>query len=257
MPAGLIHHERVRRYLPADHGLAEAPRRADDGPVAVAGYGVRGEQDPGGVGLHHLLHDDRQADEGGVYALVLSVRHRPRRPEARPAILDCFEYGFFTDDVQVRLLLAGEARTGQVFGGRRGTNGDGCVADFVECLVCGTDTCRHFLRHLRPVEKRADLLLRRLERRRAVGPRREADDLLTESTLLDEGVVGPGGDDEAGRHGEPRADQLAQVGALAAGESYVVFAYLVQPDRIRHVPLPLPLVEELTGGRRTTNCRGP
>src|SRR5215216_1285996 len=83
-----------------------------------------------------------------------------------------------------------------------------------------------------------DLLRRRLERRRILRPRSEGQDFVSQPTCHDEGVVSSGCDDEAGRHGQPRPAQLAQVGALPARERDVILAYLVTPDPVRHVRAP-------------------
>jgi hypothetical protein len=56
-----------------------------------------------------VLDDHRQARRGVVDAVGRSVRHGPVGPQRRPAPVDRIEDGLDTHDVQIGVLLAGEA----------------------------------------------------------------------------------------------------------------------------------------------------
>jgi hypothetical protein len=190
---------------------------------------IGGEQRPGSLGFHHSLHDDRQADRCQVYPFVSPVCHRPRRPQASPAVLDRLEQRLRSAHVEVRILLAGEARSWQVLGGGRRSDGDRLSVLVRQPVVGGANLGFYFVWDLRPVEQSVDTLLSRLESGRAVGLGGEADDLALQAASFDESIIRPGGEDESGWYWQSRVAQFAQVGALAAHEGNIVSAYVIEP----------------------------
>ena len=99
--------------------LAEAPGGVDQHDLGEAGLGVDREHDAGAaqVGAHHLAARRRERDLHVVEALGLAVADGAvgeQRGVAAPAGV---EQGLFAADVEEGLLLAGEARVRQVFGG--------------------------------------------------------------------------------------------------------------------------------------------
>ncbi len=125
----VLDHVVVRGDGARDHGLAQAPGGLDDLHV-LAGGRVRGEHDSRAVRVHHLLHD-----HGDVHVLVGElllhpVVDGPGAVERRPAVLDRLQQIVHAPDVQVGLLLAGEAGFRQVFGRRTGPGRDVDLAAF-------------------------------------------------------------------------------------------------------------------------------
>ena len=106
--------------------FAEAVGGADHHGIAEAGLGIDSEHDTGAceVGAHHALHADAERDFEMVEALVHTVADGAVGEERSEAPLACLQQGRRTVDIQVRLLLSGEARVGQIFGGGRGSHRD-------------------------------------------------------------------------------------------------------------------------------------
>ena len=102
---------------PGNQRLAQPPRRLDGGEPPVRRHRISGEQDSGHLGRDHLLHDDRHAHVPVVEAVAPPVRHGPLAEQRRPAPPDVMQDRRRADDVQVRVVLAGEGRTRQVFRG--------------------------------------------------------------------------------------------------------------------------------------------
>ncbi len=117
----LVHVELVRVDRTLDDVLAEAVRAGDEGHVAEAGLGVEREEHAGAgeVRADHLHHADRQGDGEVVEALIDPVVDRTVGEQAREAAPAGVEQALGAPDVQVGLLLSGEARVWQVLG-RRG-----------------------------------------------------------------------------------------------------------------------------------------
>ena len=94
--------------------------------VAEAGLGIDGEHHArrAEVGAHHALHADAERDLKMIEALVDAIGDGAvgeERGEAAPA---CLEQRVAALHVEIGLLLAGEARVGQVFGGGAAAHGD-------------------------------------------------------------------------------------------------------------------------------------
>ena len=103
-----------------DHRVAEATRGVEHGLPPPASHRVGREQHACRLGVHHSLHDDGQRDPGAVDALGGAVGDRAVGPQRRPAAMHGVEHIVDAGDVEVGVLLAGEARAGQVLrGGRR------------------------------------------------------------------------------------------------------------------------------------------
>ena len=108
-----------------------------------------------------------------------------------------------------------------------------------------------------PLRKNSAYPLRgSLEGGRILSPRGEGEDLAFYAARFDEGVVRSGGDDEAARHGQSRAAQLAQVGALAAREGDVVSTYFIELSCERHLHLHRLFEKWLTSRGRGGTQRG-
>ena len=109
------------------HRVAEASRGIEDRLPAPARHRIGGEQHARRLGIHHPLHDHGQRDSGAVDTLGGAVRDRPVGPQRRPAAMDGVEHLVDAGDVEVGVLLAGEARAGEVLRGGRRSHGDRAV----------------------------------------------------------------------------------------------------------------------------------
>ena len=118
----LVDHEMVRRDLARHHRLAEAEVRIDDDHRAVAVGRVDGEHHAGGVGIGHLLHAHADGQPLVVEALVGAVGDGAPGVQAGDAAAHVLQHLVGAADPQVGVLLAGEARAGQVFGGGAGAH---------------------------------------------------------------------------------------------------------------------------------------
>ena len=104
-----------------DDVLAEAVGAGDEDDVPEAGLGVEREHDArrGEVRAHHLHDADRQCHVEVVESLVNAVVDGTVGEEAREAAPAGVEEALVPVDVEVGVLLAGEARRRQVLGRRR------------------------------------------------------------------------------------------------------------------------------------------
>ena len=209
--AGLgVDHEVVRVHRSRDHGLAEARAGVDDGLAAAAGDGVGGEEDARHLGLDHLLDHDREADGAVVDAVRVPVDDGPLRPERRPAAAHGVDHRVPAHDVEVGVLLAGEAGGGKVLRGRRGAHRHRrLLADADVGIADAAGDLRGDRRLPQRLARGGGGPLERVALRR--GQLVEADGHGGRHL-----PVGLGGHAGAGRDGEARADQLAEVGGLAA-----------------------------------------
>jgi hypothetical protein len=106
--------------------LAEAIGAGDEHHVAEAGLGIQREDHAARrvVGAHHLHHADRQEDLEVVEAVVDAINNGAvgeQRGKALPASL---EHVVRAADIQIALMLAGEAGGWQVLGGGRAAHRD-------------------------------------------------------------------------------------------------------------------------------------
>ena len=138
--------ELVRVDLALHDVLAEPVGAGDEHDVAKAGFGVEREDHAARreIGAHHLHHADRQRDLEMVEAVVDAVDDRAigeERGEAAPA---GFEQLGFAAHVEKALMLTGEARGRQVFGGRRAAHRDrdALAAFLFERVIGGGDLSR-------------------------------------------------------------------------------------------------------------------
>ncbi|MNS59869.1 hypothetical protein D3C72_928420 [compost metagenome] len=116
----LVH---VRVHQPRDQGLAQAEAGIDGRHSPVARDGIGREQDAGRLRKDHPLNDDSQVDLTVVEAMLDAVGDRPLGEQRRPAPADVRQNRIFSDDVQVRVLLAREGRRRQIL--RRGAGPHG------------------------------------------------------------------------------------------------------------------------------------
>jgi hypothetical protein len=84
-----------------------------------ARLGIDGEQDagPGLIGTHHLLHADRERHLHVVEPFRFAIRDGAVGEEGGEAPAAGIEQRVLADDVEERLLLAGEARRRQILRG--------------------------------------------------------------------------------------------------------------------------------------------
>ncbi|GAA3207107.1 hypothetical protein GCM10020256_02560 [Streptomyces thermocoprophilus] len=130
--------EDVRPDQTGDQGLAEPVRGLHGGRPAVAGDRIRGEQHTRGPREDHPLHDHAHVHGTVVDAVPQAVGDGPVAEERGPAPADVPQHLVRADDVQVRVLLAGEGRRRQVLGGGAGPYGEGGpVGEPGECAVHG------------------------------------------------------------------------------------------------------------------------
>ena len=146
--------------LPLHHGFPEAEGAVDEHDVGEAGVRVQREHDAGAraPGIHHPLHGHRQ-EHGQVIEPVLdAIDDRAVGEDRGQAAPDGAEDRGLPADAQEALVLTGEARLGQILGGRAGADRDGGLAP---------------VRKAQAPVRRAHLLL---EARAAAAPPRRADE---------------------------------------------------------------------------------
>src|SRR6185369_17235728 len=125
----LVHVELVGIDGALDDGFAQTVAGGDEDGIAEAGFGVEGEHHAGGalVGTHHALDTGGERDVGVDEALVHAVGNGAVVVQRGEDFFDGVQDVFQADDVQEGFLLAGEGSVRQVFGGGRGTYGEGHV----------------------------------------------------------------------------------------------------------------------------------
>jgi len=111
-----VHDEVVGVHRSRNELLAQAPNRLDRGALAAAGYGIGGEEHARALRIDHALHDHRESKTLRRDVVALAVRDGAVVPERCPAPPDRIEDCVFARDAEHRVLLAGEARIGQVLG---------------------------------------------------------------------------------------------------------------------------------------------
>ncbi len=99
---------RVSVHHAGDQCLAESEAGLHGGDLPVRRDRVSGEHDAGSVREHHLLHDDRHVYLPVVDAVAQAVGHGTLGEQRCPTTTDVLEDRRMPDDVQVRVLLAGE-----------------------------------------------------------------------------------------------------------------------------------------------------
>src|SRR5215213_8758300 len=102
-------------------GLGEAG--VYDSLTALPRDRVRSKQDAGDRRVDHPLHDDGEAHAVWVDPVRSPVADGAVRPQRGPAAPHRVEHGLDADHVQIRVLLACEARLWQVLSRSRGTHG--------------------------------------------------------------------------------------------------------------------------------------
>ena len=106
--------------------LAKAIGAGDEDDVAESRFGVEREDHAarGAVGAHHLHHADGQADLEMIEAVVDAIDDRPVGEERGEALAAGLEDVVVAADVEIALVLTGEARRRQILGGRRTAHRD-------------------------------------------------------------------------------------------------------------------------------------
>jgi hypothetical protein len=120
-----VHHQVIRLDLAAHQSLAQAECGVDHHFRALAGQGIGGKQHARGLALDHSLHHHRQRHAVLRDAVARPIGDGARGPQAAPAPHHRIEQRLVAHDVEKRVLLAGEAEVGEVFGGGGGADGDG------------------------------------------------------------------------------------------------------------------------------------
>ncbi len=201
--------EVVRVDHPRHDGLAQPRARVEHRAGAPPAHRVRGEQHPGDLRGDHPLDHHREPHLGVVDPEVGAVGDGAVRPQRGPAAAHGVEERLAPHDVQVGVLLAGEAGRGQVLGGGRRPDRH----RHVRLPVAG---------RIRAVVPGAQAAVGRDDGRRdVVGQRRGAQQLARSHGIggvdvgRSTGVRRRGHAEPAG-HRQPRGDQLAEVRRLPA-----------------------------------------
>ena len=126
----LVHVELVGADRALHDVLAQTVRAGDEHHVAEARLGVEREHHAGRrqIGAHHLHDADRQAEAEVIEAAIVPVVNRAVGEQARETAAARLEQRRIALDVQIRLVLAGEAGGRQVFGRRGAAHRDGHVS---------------------------------------------------------------------------------------------------------------------------------
>ncbi len=216
----------VRVHRAADHGLAEPPGRVDEHDPGESGLGVDGEHDAGTglVGTHHDLYADRQRHVEVVETVLLPVGDGPVGKQGGIAAAAGLQQLIASPDIEVGLLLAGETRLRQVFGGGAAAHGHRRLVPSAaprQRVVGLRDGFRHGLRELAVADHLTHRAARMVQRDFAGSEFFElVPDPLAQLVVLQEFAIGGGGGREAVGHpdaavGQP-AEHLAERGILAA-----------------------------------------
>ncbi len=232
----------VRVHRPLYHVLPETVGGVDEHHVLEAGLGVDGEHHPrrAAVGVDHLLHAHGQGHVEVVEAPLGPVGDGPVGEQGGEALVHRPQQVVLAAHVKVGLLLAGEARLGQVLGGGRGAHrhrhlalqapaqlpvpgadialnggGDGSVEDPSPGPLPGVGQIGS-VAHVQVGEQ--------------VGQR------LAQAALVEQGPVGPGGHREPTGNPDPRLGQaagdLSEGGVLSAHLGNHVHGEVVEPDHV-------------------------
>jgi len=117
------HNEVVGVNDAGDDRLAEAGAGVDHGLAALSREWVGGKEDAGHCRIDHLLHSDSEAHASGVDPVRSAVADGALGPKRGPAAPYRVEQRLNSHHVEVRILLSGEARVGQVLRRSRGAHG--------------------------------------------------------------------------------------------------------------------------------------
>ena len=97
-----------------DHGFTKPWARVDDSLAAPACDRICREHHARYGGVDHPLNDDGKMNAVRIDGIGCAIRHCAVRPQRRPAAVDRIEHGIDADDVEIGVLLSGEARKRQV-----------------------------------------------------------------------------------------------------------------------------------------------
>src|SRR5262245_37930954 len=111
---GFAEHIGIGSHGPTHYALSQAPASIDHHLVATASHGVGAKHHRGGVCRDKLLHQHRETNSRSGQALLLTVHQGTRSVHRGPTADDSLGHGVDTDDVQVRLVLAGEGEDGPI-----------------------------------------------------------------------------------------------------------------------------------------------
>ena len=225
----LVDHVGVGGDLSSHDGLSETVASLDDDLLGPA-VGVHGEHDPGELGVDHPLHDDGELDVLVGEALLLAVGDGPGGEQRGPALPDLVHEVVLVGDVQVGLLLSGEARVGQVLGGGAGADRDEpdlALGD--QEPVPGDDLLLQVRGDVALLEDGPDLrgCLGEAVVGGPVDPGQLLVDLGHEVPAFHEVVVGLGGKHECLGHREAGVGELPEVCPLPSDYRYVFDVQLV------------------------------
>jgi len=124
---GFVESELIDLAFATDDGFAEAEVGVDEEFGKIAGDGIDGEGDAGGIAGDHLLDDD---GHGGLLVGEISlgaVSDGAVGKEREEAILDRREDASFADAIEKSLVLAGEGGESEILESGGGADGEGLV----------------------------------------------------------------------------------------------------------------------------------
>ncbi len=230
----------VRVHEARDERLAEAEGGLHGGDLPVGGDRVGREEDPGRLREHHLLHDHGHLNLPVVEAVSQPVGDRPLREERGPAPADVIEDRRWADDVQVRVLLAGEGCRRQVLRRRAGSDGVGGFAR--RAGERAGDRRRQIVRDGDRFDGPADLRAQRAESLPVVRlcARQPIESIVDRRRLRHDPLEGVRRDAVPSRHAnafDPR--KLPQLRALAADERDLGLVDLLESQHVAAHTTPL------------------
>ncbi len=192
------------------------------------------------IRAHHLLDAHRQGDLAVVEAAVDAVRDGSVGKQRRIAQLAGVQQSAVAAHIQVGLLLAGEARVGQILGGRAAAHGHVQVAAHArtEPVVGLDDGPLQIVGEFGGRDRVADLLAAASQLGDVLGvqPLEQLGDALVEAGLLQEVPVSLRGHREPRRDVHPPRHQLAvhlaERGVLAADFRDVFDTDFFEPSNV-------------------------
>ena len=247
---GVVVHQRLEDHVfvrisdALHHRFTQAPGTGDEHHVRKAGLGVDGEHNARGpaVGPHHALHADGQSHLEMVEAVIVAVGDGAVGEQGCVTLAHMVDERVAATDVEIALLLAGEACLRQIF--RRGGGADSDIrralafAGAKVPIGVGNELCEG-CRHLCLEEGLADGLADICQVGIAFRERiRLLTDDRVEAVFGDEAAIGiRRGGEAAGdvhAHGGEIGDHLAQGRVLAADARDILHAGILEPED--HVP---------------------
>ena len=92
--------------------------------VEIAADRIDAEADAGDITLNHLLHDHGHGGQRVIESLLMSIGNRAVEPQGKETGFDLVQNLVRAGTVEISFVLTGKSGAGQVFHGRRRSDGE-------------------------------------------------------------------------------------------------------------------------------------